>query len=178
MEAFQAWTVHAGDLTTLQRAKLFTGGLPDYIRMDVEMHQPQNLQHAMYLARAFECHNAPQRLALPAPQRATRRLGGAPPTVPASTTGTTPDSTKAFKRLTPKEMAERRKLGLCYNCDEPFARGHKCARLFYLEVLDYIVEEPEEPDDVPPPAEEAPFDPDKPMISLSAATGIRARDTM
>lgn len=55
-------------------------------------------------------------------------------------------------------------------------RGHKCARLLYLEVPDCIVEEPDE--DEQPPAEEAPFDPDKPMISLSAATGIRARDTM
>ncbi|XP_066374609.1 uncharacterized protein [Miscanthus floridulus] len=67
MEAFQARAAHAGDLTTLQRAKLFTGGLPDYIRVDVELHQPQNLQHAMYLARAFERRNAPQRPALPAP---------------------------------------------------------------------------------------------------------------
>jgi hypothetical protein len=32
-----------GGITTLQRTKLFTGGLPDYIRVDVEMHQPQNL---------------------------------------------------------------------------------------------------------------------------------------
>ncbi|CAD6220852.1 unnamed protein product [Miscanthus lutarioriparius] len=49
MEAFQARAAHAGDLTTLQRAKLFTGGLPDYIRVDVELHQPQNLQHAIHL---------------------------------------------------------------------------------------------------------------------------------
>ncbi|CAD6209747.1 unnamed protein product [Miscanthus lutarioriparius] len=40
MEAFQARAAHAEDLTTLQRAKLFTGGLPDYIRVDVELHQP------------------------------------------------------------------------------------------------------------------------------------------
>jgi hypothetical protein len=92
--------------------------------------------------------------------------------------GTTTDSAKAFKRLTPEEMAECRKLDLCYNCDEPFARGHKCARLFYLEAPDYIVEEPEEQDDAPPPAEETQFGPDKLMISLSAAMGIWARDTM
>jgi hypothetical protein len=50
--------------------------------------------------------------------------------------------------------------------------------LFYLEAPDYIVEEPEEQDDVPPPAEEAQFDLDKLMISLSAVMGIRVRDTM
>lgn len=34
-------------------------------------------------------------------------------------------------------MAERRKQGLCYNCDEQYVRGHKCARLFYIELDDY-----------------------------------------
>lgn len=67
----------------------------------------------------------------------------------------TPEAAKPFKRLTPEEMAERCKLGLCYNCDELFARGHKCARLFYLEAPYYIVEELD--DDEQPPAEETPL---------------------
>lgn len=67
-------------------------------------------------------------------------------------------------------------MGLFYNCDELFVRGHKCACLFFLEAPDYIVEEPNEPED--PPADQPPFDPKKPMISLSAVTGIRAGDTM
>ena len=33
-------------------------------------------------------------------------------------------------------MAERRRKGLCFNCDEQYVRGHKCQRLFYLEVTD------------------------------------------
>jgi hypothetical protein len=41
-------------------------------------------------------------------------------------------------------MADRRKLGLCYNCDESYVCGHKCPHLFYLEVTDYVVEEPED----------------------------------
>jgi hypothetical protein len=53
-------------------------------------------------------------------------------------------------------MAERRRQGLCYNCDEPYVRGHKCACLFFLEASDYIVEEPDEADANPPPAM-APF---------------------
>ena len=74
-------------------------------------------------------------------------------------------------------MAERRKMGLCYNCDEPYARGHKCARLFYLEASDYIVEEPDDAaDDIADetPLTPTPFDPETPMISLSAITGIQA----
>jgi hypothetical protein len=26
---------------------------------------------------------------------------------------------------------------LCYNCDEPFVRGHQCKRIFYLEACDF-----------------------------------------
>lgn len=76
-------------------------------------------------------------------------------------------------------MAERRKQGLCYNCDEPYVPGHKCARLFYLEASDYIVEEPDD-DDEAPAAEPAlaPFDPDAPLISLNAITCICTKDTM
>lgn len=50
-------------------------------------------------------------------------------------------TTRTFKRLSPEEMAERRMMGLCYNCDEPSVCGHKCACLFYLEAQDYTVEE-------------------------------------
>jgi len=46
-------------------------------------------------------------------------------------------------------MAERRKQGLYYNCDEQYIRGHKCAWLFYLEASDYIVEEPDDADEAP-----------------------------
>ena len=75
-------------------------------------------------------------------------------------------------------MAERRKQGLCYNCDEPYVQGHKCARLFYLEVADYIVEEPPEEDTADAQGLPDDFDPERPMISLSAIAGIRTEDTM
>jgi hypothetical protein len=59
-------------------------------------------------------------------------------------------------------------------------RGHKCARLFFLEAADYIVEEPEDTDNnvATTPRNDLSFDPDAPMISLSAITGIRATSTM
>ena len=43
-----------------------------------------------------------------------------------------------IKRLTPTQMDERRKKGLCYNCDEKWAVGHKCkiAKLFLLEGIE------------------------------------------
>ncbi|KAL8140348.1 hypothetical protein V2J09_006369 [Rumex salicifolius] len=39
-----------------------------------------------------------------------------------------------IKKLTRDEMAERRAKGLCYNCDDPYVRGHKCWKLFWIEV--------------------------------------------
>lgn len=186
---------HAGCLTPYQQAQLFTGSLPEHIRIDVELHDLQDLQRAMSLARAYKRHNVATPLALPAlPPRPPRRhpaaIAASPLTVSSTPTGgaagsaTTPSSAPLcpFKRLTPAEMADCRKLGLCYNCDEPYVRGHKCPHLFYLEVTDYVVEEPD--DDIleevvaATTAEAAPFDPDTPMISLSAITGIRFEDTM
>jgi hypothetical protein len=175
-EAFQARMAHAGNLEAVQQARLFTGGLPDHIRVDVELHEPQDLHRAVRLARAFEIRNAPPQSPVALHRPVRRQLATLP--APTSTTSTPSASTppRPFKRLSPAEMTERRKLGLCYNCDEPYVKGHKCPHLFYLEVTDYTVEEPAD-DDRPPPAPAA-FDPDEPLISLHAITGIRTEETM
>jgi hypothetical protein len=67
MSAFQARLAHAGRLEPLQQAQLFTGGLPEHIRVDVELHEPADLHRAMRLARAFERRNAGK---VPAPPAA------------------------------------------------------------------------------------------------------------
>ncbi|XP_044344831.1 uncharacterized protein [Triticum aestivum] len=53
-DRFQALACHAPGVTARQRAVLFVGGLPDHIHVDVELRGPQDLQTAMYYARAFE----------------------------------------------------------------------------------------------------------------------------
>jgi hypothetical protein len=53
-DRFQALACHAPGVSARQRADLFVGGLPDYIRVDVEMREPADLQTAMYYARAYE----------------------------------------------------------------------------------------------------------------------------
>lgn len=40
LDAFQARMAHAGRLSPYQQVQLFTGGLPDHIRIDVELHDP------------------------------------------------------------------------------------------------------------------------------------------
>ena len=54
VEAFLSRMAHAGSLSPLQHVQLFTGGLPDPIRTDVELQAPADLQRAMGLARAYE----------------------------------------------------------------------------------------------------------------------------
>uniref|UniRef100_A0ACD6A1B0 Uncharacterized protein n=1 Tax=Avena sativa TaxID=4498 RepID=A0ACD6A1B0_AVESA len=67
----------------------------------------------------------------PAPVAATPTR----PALPAATVAA-PAPTRTFRRLTSAEQLERRRKGLCFNCDEPYASGHTCARMFYLETVD------------------------------------------
>ena len=48
-------------------------------------------------------------------------------------------------------MVECRRQGLCYNCDEPYVRGHQCQRLFFLEVSDYTSDGEDGAAAAPPP---------------------------
>ena len=76
---------------------------------------------------------------------------------------------RPVKRLTQAEQEERRRLGLCYNCDEKFGRGHNwvCKRLFLLEG---VVEDDE---DVEEGATEM-----SPHFSLHTIIGVHFSDTM
>ena len=179
IDAFQQRLAHAGSLTQ-EQVQLFSGGLPDHIRVDEELQMPQDLQRAMCLARAYERRAAaavtasasrPPRV----PARPHHPAAGANPAPTSAATAAPalvpPPPPRPFRRLTPTEMADRRRQGLCYNCDEQYARGHKCQRLFYLEVSDFV-------DDDEPPQDATPTAPEEPLISLHAIAGIRTADTM
>ncbi|TYH96295.1 hypothetical protein ES332_A12G167400v1 [Gossypium tomentosum] len=45
-------------------------------------------------------------------------------------------------------MAERRAKGLCYNCDESYSMGHRCKRLFWIEVPDIEDKQDDKVDDL------------------------------
>jgi hypothetical protein len=53
-DRFKALQCHARNLSAPQKAELYVGGLPEHIRVDVELRDPQDLQTAKDLARAFE----------------------------------------------------------------------------------------------------------------------------
>ena len=69
-------------------------------------------------------------------------------------------------------MAQRRADGLCYNCDEKFVLGHRCKKLFVIEVIGFDDDE-EVDEEIECLALSGAQD--NPAISLHAATGVRAR---
>jgi hypothetical protein len=80
------------------------------------------------------------------------------PTVASFASVAQPSS--SVKRLTTAEIAQRRKDGQCFHCDEFFTHGHKkvCKQLFSIEVLDEVMEPPTDASD--------------PTISIHALTWI------
>ncbi|WVZ93533.1 hypothetical protein U9M48_039504 [Paspalum notatum var. saurae] len=71
-----------------------------------------------------------------------------------------------MRRLSPAEQQERRRQGLCYNCDDPYVWGHVCKCLFYLESADYV------DDDEVSPAEIDAEDAAQPTVHVTAAVAI------
>jgi hypothetical protein len=120
------------------------------LKTDVELLNPQDMETAMSLARAYEQCLAiiaeankvsalkPRRLPQPKVTMTTTTVTMATTT----TMGVAAPTSRSFKRLTAKEMAERCHAGLRFNCDEPFAHGHKCKLLFDITAInDYDLEE-------------------------------------
>ncbi|XP_071680352.1 uncharacterized protein [Lolium perenne] len=189
-DRFQALACHAPGVSARQRADLFVGGLPDYIRVDVEMREPADLQTAMYYARAYEQRAlamqqvyAQRGSARPAPRPAPTPT--APPRpAPAAAPAGPPAPTRPFKRLTAAEQLERRRQGLCFNCDEKYAPGHTCARLFYLETVDDADVETLTAELAAATVTEAgvttyaPVDASTFVVSLHAMAGIKTAKTM
>ncbi|XP_066338026.1 uncharacterized protein [Miscanthus floridulus] len=169
-DRFQALLPRAGPLEETQRVQLFTGGLGPPLSFDVRVHNPQTLAAAMSLARLLELREqhtqAPARAAprglLPAP--APRLALPAPPLpAPAAAEG------RPLKRLTFQEQDDRRKRGLCFNCDEKYTRGHNrvCKRLFFIDGVEL--------DEV---AATESLDTEAPVFSLHAVAGVSVSNTI
>jgi hypothetical protein len=153
-DQFLAYACRDTDLTKQQLVHIYTAGLVNPLKTDVALRRPANLDDAIMLARAYE-----QRMQLspsdPAQDRSLRpalpsSTAGAPSKSPASssTAGvassaspgsgktTALSSTLPRRQLSQAEMTQRRANGLCYNCDERYVQGHRCKKLFFLEVAD------------------------------------------
>jgi hypothetical protein len=139
-----------GNLDESQQVNIYTAGLLEPLKTDVELLNPQDMETDMSLVQAYERRLAIIAEANKAPASKPGRLPPPRPTPTHATmtTSTTPPAGAAaptphpFKRPTADEMAERRQVSLCFNYDEPFSHGHKCKMLFEITTInDYEVEE-------------------------------------
>ncbi|CAO2146506.1 unnamed protein product [Urochloa humidicola] len=187
-EQFLTHLARCDDVTEAQQTAIFTAGIGDPLRLDIELHHPATLEDAMSLARSFErrlnLSDAPA-VATRAPIRGApaRSTSATPPAtrfVPSSSTAgaTTPPPSAGtrprpapgarFSRLTPEEMAKRREEGLCFNCPAKFSREHlkECSMrgLYLLEIDGETSVDEGDSDDV--------------VISTNAITGIATSLTM
>jgi hypothetical protein len=108
---------------------IFTAGLGNPLKIDVELEHLATLEDVMALARTYEQRlvdesaggNPPPAHIACTPQTSSKSLllTGPPP---QGDTGR-PNAPR-FKRLTPAEMAAKHERGECYNCTEKFFHEH------------------------------------------------------
>jgi hypothetical protein len=181
---FQGLLARAGRLEEGQRVRIYTGGLLPPLSHQVRIHRPETLDAAISLARHLELieldrlNQAPTRAVarttLPAP--ATRPAAAAAAVLPAPALPA-PQAPLALpappakeggqqtKCLSQEEQAERRRLGLCYNCNEPYSCGHNrvCRRIFYIDGIELADDEATG---------------EAPLFSLHAVAGVAVSSTI
>ncbi|GKE34709.1 reverse transcriptase, partial [Tanacetum coccineum] len=154
------------DIKDTYAVSLFIGGLKEEIAYAVRMFKPTSLSDAFCLAKLQEANNFVTR-GRPTPVQTVsknvvsnpyNRGGGSVSknvvTMPVQTNIAMPN--RPFKRLSKKEMEEKRAKQLCFYCDQKYVPGHKCSgQLFSLEVID-----------------------EPPLISLNALTGENSYRTI
>jgi hypothetical protein len=113
---------------------MFTVGLGEPLRMDVELAVPTDLQTAMHLARAYE-----RWLSLvvsDATKATSKHFKSASSTSSSVVASSAPQS--RFHRLSLEELVVKRVNGECNHCTEKFTPDHKCTSkgVFLLEMDD------------------------------------------
>ena len=112
----------------------FLSGLKDEIRLPVRMLVPKTVNEAFRLAKIQEEY-------LTSSRKGIRNIidNGKVSILGTPKLEARVESRTKFplQRLTGAQIEERRKQGLCYNCDEKWQMGHKCkgAKLFLLEEI-------------------------------------------
>jgi hypothetical protein len=176
-DRFQALLARAEPLEESQRVQLFTRGLLPPLSFDVCINNPQSLVAARSLARQLELReqytlvpaNPANRGLLPAP--APRLALPAPPVDKAAAPTVAVEGRQA-KRLSQAEQEERRRLGLCYNYNEKYTRGHNrvCRRIFFIDGVELA-----DNNDAAASEEQ---ETEAPIFSLHVVAGVPVCDTM
>ena len=117
-----------GHLPLNRQVSCFISGLKESNKADVLAGCPATLSTAIGLARLYEARNTSQR-------RPTITADLRKDYLPQQE-GKNSNATLPVRRLSPTELQERRVKGLCYNCNEKFVPGHRCKKLFLIELCE------------------------------------------
>eukprot|EP00253_Pinus_taeda_P004919 PITA_04919 len=175
-DRFEQEDSYLGHLTKLRQTDEFyteclISGLKEAIKAQALLHHPPTWTEARQVAHKVERALAAQY------SRPNFPTKGRPPQAQNTT------QTLKVQKVSPAEMAERRKQGLCYYCDEKYSPGHKCKepKFFQIDATDYNSTEED-----PPLEEHEPLEDDNqqenvsdgPVISLHALAGISSPQTL
>ena len=130
---FEALSNKIKGLSESHKLSCFLSGLKDEVRLPMKMLHPKNLNEAFGLAKIQEEY-------LHSSHRIQKfSLDYTKPSILGPKLDVKVDSRLKLplQRLSPTQMEERRRKGICFNCDEKFQPGHQCksAKLFLLEGL-------------------------------------------
>eukprot|EP00253_Pinus_taeda_P028424 PITA_28424 len=169
--AFESLAFHTWGLSDAFYMECFISSLKEAIKAQVLLHHPPSWMEACKVARNVERALAVQY------GRPNFSAKGRPPQAHNTT------QTLKVQKVSPAEMAERRKKGLCYYYDEKYSPGHKCKepKLFQIDATDYISTEEDPPLEEHEPLEEDNQQDnvsDEPVIQLHALVGISSPQTL
>lgn len=125
----QVWKILAkiNILPQDKKVSCFMVGLKDSIWINVQANRPTSLTMTIRLVKLFEdCDNAQHRPSYQTSNTTNTLLPT--PVVPNLNLKVT-----IVTKMTPEELAERRKKGLCFHCDGKYSWGHDCPKLFKIE---------------------------------------------
>jgi hypothetical protein len=119
---FEQLAIHTKGLNDEFYFECFISGLKEAIKAHVNMHHSTTWLQACQLAREADTILRMPSLKAPFTTHPHPR--------------DTPTSTQTLKvqKVSPTEMVERHKQGLCYNCDEKYAPMHKCGQQNFFQI--------------------------------------------
>eukprot|EP00253_Pinus_taeda_P028285 PITA_28285 len=169
--AFEALAFRTQHLSDEFYTECFISGLKEEaIKAQVLLHPPPTWSEACQVARKVERAITAQY------SRPNFPTKGRPPQAHTTT------QTLKVQKVSPQEMAERRKQGLCYYCDEKYSPGHKSKepKFFQMDATDYSSTEEDPPLEEQEAEEDNQKDivSDDPVISLNALAGISSPKTL
>uniref|UniRef100_A0A2N9HH28 Reverse transcriptase n=1 Tax=Fagus sylvatica TaxID=28930 RepID=A0A2N9HH28_FAGSY len=154
---FESTSNRVRDLSDMHKLSCFMSGMKDEIREVQDQPMSQAEAHG-------SSHNAQQGAARVENKSGDSKQFSARPSM-------------QVQRLTPMQMSERRKKGLCYNCDERWSSDHRCKnrKLYLMEEVD---DEEAELVEVEEEEVEAELEDEKAEITLCALLGSTSPSTM